>query len=324
MTDDVDFRELAEEKYGDQLDDLTEEQIDRLEKLFEKKLEKYGKERLALTSAIGSFNFEESAGGERETVYTVGVSGPRNFQGPTLFCYGIIDPEDGDPKRIAIIVPESDIKRPLSEIKELFTGGFQEITANISYSVADGYQNAYKGELGAQSEVFETVDEPERSDEEIRELVHEVVPKTKISEVSSGLTELKPDGWPVAFGADYKMIQDATILEAAVSGKGARYVFQDDSFLTASQLPPEVRGSDNEIGLVGFGDPEVMALDTESIVDVFGTIKPNDEGQPMVDIFGYYGHYEQEKEVNTSSSNESSNGSGGSNVSSEAVDERTI
>ena len=325
--DEVDFRELAEEKYGEKVTELGEERFERLEELFHEKLDKFGNERLALTSAIGSFNFEESSGGEKQTIYTVGVDGPRNFQGPTLFLYGILDPADPEqtPGRIAIIAPTSDLDDH-EAVKETFSEPFQEVSANISTRAAKGVAGAYVGELGSMGGGAFTVNEdPDRDFEERQEFVMDHLDEVKIGHVSEGLSATKDSGFAESFGADIKVIPYATILESAVSEKAARYVLQDDSFIEASDLPPEVRGEDNELGLVGYGDSDFMALDTESIVDVFGTITPNQSGQPTIDIFGYHGHYEQEAEINRSGSS-----SGGSaeesdtTVTGEAVDERTI
>lgn len=328
MTDDVDFRQLAKEKYGDKITQLQEEQVERLEELFHEKMDKFGNERLALTSAIGSFNFEESAGGQEELIYTVGVDGPRKFSGQTLFCYGVLDPEgeDSTPGRVAIVVPCSDVENP-DQVKEWFSEPFNALTGNISTSPAKGVRGAYTAEIGSMGDVFSVAEDDPRDFEERREFVMDHVEESKIAEISNGMSELKDSGYAQAFGADFKVISYATILEAAVSDKASRYVFQDDSFIEARDLPPEVRGEDDELGLVGFGDPDVMALDTESIVDVFGTITPSSEGQPRIDIFGYYGHHTNEKEVNTSSGSSDTGGSDGSSSSSatgEAVEERTI
>ena len=324
MSDEVDFKSLAQEKYGDKIDGLDDDQFERLEQLFHDKYEKFEDERLALTSAIGSFNFEQSSGGEEVTVYTVGCDGPRNFQGQTLFCYGVIDPENDAPGRISIIVPEDSVDKPLSEIKEMFSEPFSSIKANISFRPAKGFEGGYVGEVGSMGSVFSENEDDERSFEERQQFVMDHVETTQIGNISEGMTTTKEgNNWAAAFGADFKVIPYATILEAAVSGKGARYVFQDDSFIEARDLPPEVRGDDDELGLVGYGDPEIMSLNQESIVDAFGTITPNSDGQPTMDIFGFYGHYVDEKQVDPATGSESSSG-GSSEPSGEAIEERTI
>ena len=321
-----DFKSLAKEKYGDKLDGLDEDQFERLEQLFHQKYEKFENERLALTSAIGSFNFEQSSGGEEVTIYAVGSDGPRNFQGPTLFCYGVIDPEDDVAGRVSVIVPQDKVDQDLEDIRDMFAEPFQAITANVSYRPAKGVEGAYVAEVGSMGQVFRVDEDPALSYEERQEKVMDHVPVTEIGNISEGLTATKEgNNWAAAFGADFKVIPYATILESAVSGKGARYVFQDDSFIEARDLPPEVRGEDDELGLVGYGDPNVMALESESIVDVFGTITPNSDGQPTMDVFGYDGHYETQAEINTSSSDDSGGSDdGGSAATGEAIDERTI
>lgn len=321
---DISFQTLAEEKYGEKITALEPDAYDRLEGLFYEKLDKFGNERLALTSAIGSFNFEQSSGGEQVELYTVGASRIRSFQGPTVFGYGVLVPEDGTPGRISIIIPESSIDSSLEEVKEMFNDPFKRVSANISYRPAKGVEGGYVGEIGGMSSVFDEVEDEERTFDEAQEFVNSHVSNTRIADISQGLSKTK-DGsnWAAAFGVDFKRIEFATILESAVSEKGARYVLQDDSFIEASDLPPEVRGEDDELGLVAYADPDYMALDSESIVDVYGTITPNSDGQPTMDVFGYFGHYEQEATINRSSS---SNGSSGSDtkVTGDAVDERTI
>lgn len=327
--EDIDFEELAKEKYGDKVTGLEEDQFERLEELFYEKHEKFGDERLALTSAIGSFNFEQSSGGEEVTIYVVGSDGPRNFQGDTLFCYGVLDPEGEEetPGRIAIIAPDGSVDQSLLDIKDMFAEPYQAIKANISYRPAKRVEGAYVGEVGSMGEVFSVDDEDGRSFEERKQFVEDHVSVTQIGTISEGMTTTKEgNDWPEAFGADFKQIPYATVLESAVSGKGARYVFQDDSFIEARDLPPEVRGEDDELGLVAYADPDIMALQSESIVDVYGTITPNSDGQPTLDVFGYYGHYENEVEDRPVADESGSGGSssGSTEVTGEAIDERTI
>lgn len=328
MTQDVDFDKLVSESYGDRVDDLDQEGYNQLEETFEKKYEKFGDEKLALTSAIGSFNFEQNKGDSEEVlIYAVGTDFSPQFQGGTLFCYGVLD--DGDRSgRIVALVKGDDTDTPTSELREMWGEFGNPINATLDIRSTD-VLGTFVGEITTMDgDVFHEAEEVERSQPEIEEFIHEHVPKTEISNVSEGLTTTQTDNpFPVEFGVDFRRLEYATVLESNI-GKSARYILQDDSFLEASELDGQVRGEDNEVGLEAYADRETMTVSTESIADVYGMITPTQNGMVNMDIIGYDGHYVQEADVEPvdDSRNQSSGGSSEpeSSASSQAIDERTI
>jgi len=326
MTQEVDFDELVSEKYGKRVEALDEEGYNRLEQTFEKKYEKFGDEKLALTSAIGSFNFEQNKGDSEDVlIYGIGTDYSEQFQGGTLFCYGVLDTENRS-GRVVVLVKKGESNRPTDELREMFSD-LNPVRGSLDVRATD-INNAYVGEITTMDgDVFEEEESPDKSPQEIQEFVHEHVPKTEISNVSEGLTMTQTDSpFPVEFGVDFKRLEYATVLESNI-GKSARYILQDDSFLEASELDSVVRGEDNEVGLEAYADREVMTVETESIADVFGTITPTQSGQVNMDVFGYDGHYVQEVDVDPIDEQQrSDDGSSGSSssASSQAIDERTI
>lgn len=329
MSPDVDFDELASEKYGDRVEALDDESYENLRETFESKYEKFGDEKLALTSAIGSFNFEQNKGDSEEVLlYAVGTDYSEQFQGGTLFCYGVLDSENRS-GRIVVLVKGDDSNRSTDELREMFNESFAPIRANLDVRATD-IQGTFVGEVVTMDgNVFKPEESPERGPEEIETFVHDHVPKTEISNVSEGLTQTQADNpFPMEFGVDFRRLEYATVLESSI-GKSARYILQDDSFLEASELDGVVRGEDNEVGLEAYADREVMTVETESIADIFGMITPTQNGQVNMDIIGYDGHYVNEADVDPvdeRSQQSGQNGGSGSDsaASSQAIDERTI
>ena len=326
MSEDVDFLALMSEKYGDRMDELDDEQLARLNETFNKKMQKFGDERLALTSTIGSFNFEQNAGDSEEvTIYAVGSEGPRPFNGQTLFCFGVVEKEDGSSGRIVVLVNENDTDKSFSELKELFGDIYNPITAYIDVRESQKVPGTYIGEIATNSEVFKEKEGEDRSAEEIQEFVNDHVPTAQISTIGTDMSMTKSGShYAESFGVDFKRLEYATVLESNI-GKSARYIFQDDSFLEASELSPDVRGDDNEVGLVSWADAET-ALGTESIVDAYGSITPSADGQPTMRLYGFNAHYVNEVSVSspTESGGSTNSDDSSSSVSSQAIDERTI
>lgn len=330
MTQDADFEQLVTEKYGDRVEELTDEGLKELEETFESKFEKFGDEKLALTSAIGSFNFDRNKGDSEEVlIYSVGTDYSEQFQGGTLFCYGVLDGEERS-GRIVVLVKGNDTDSSPKELREMWNEMFTPIEASLDIRETD-VLGTYVGEITTMDgDIFSAVDSPERSPTEIEEFVHEHVPTTEVSSISEGLTQTQTDNpFPVEFGVDFKRLEYATVLESNI-GNSARYILQDDSFLEASELDVEVRGEDNEVGLEAYADREVMTVETESIADVYGMITPTQSGQVNMDIIGYDGHYVNEADVDPvddsggSSQQDRSSGGSESSASSQAIDERTI
>lgn len=342
MVDRNEFVELAEEKYGSKFTQLGDDAEERLFEKFEDKYETFGDESLALTAAVGSFNFEENMDGEagQLDVIGLGTNGPRPFgDSDALFCYGLAVPDEGKVGRIVIIVNEDDVKTSLYDIADLFKR-YNVVQAEINYREAGKVNGihegsaAYIGEIGVENEPFsDDVDEGEDviSLEDRKEMVEEHVPVAKIANVSEHYS-LMDNGYTANFGLDFKRIPNAVVLEARISSNGARYVFQDDSFLEPEELSPDVRGDDNDIGLAGWAEPHVAEFGQESIVDVFGTITPSDDGQTTIRIYGAAASQEgsvveveaPEEDDSSDGSSSQSSGSDSSGTSGEPVEERTI
>lgn len=325
--DDVEFRELASDKYGDRLENLSEDEVDSLEQTFLEKYEKFGDEKLALTSAIGSYNFEQNKGDSEEVlIYAVGFEMAENFQGGTLLCYGVLD--DGDRSgRIVALAKRDEIDQSIDDLKEMWSDAFAPIRATLDIRSTD-IDTTFVGEIATMGKkVFERDDEVEKSLEERRRFVNDHVPTTEIRHISDELTTLQTDSdFAAEFGVDFKRLEYATVLESNI-GKSARYILQDDSFLEASELTPEVRGEDNEVGLEAWANLDIMTVETESIADVYGTITPNQEGMLRMSVYGYDGHYINDADidpVDDSQSGASGGSSDESSASGQAIDERTI
>lgn len=338
MVDRNEFVELATEKYGSKYEGLDDEAADELFSRFEDKYETFGDKNLALTAAVGSFNFDQNMDGSTGEVDIIacGSNGPRPFgDTPALFCYGVAIPEDDKPGRIVIIVNQEDVSASLDDIAKMFKP-YSPVTAQINFreggkvvGIHEG-SNAYIGEIGSTDAPFETRDS-DRSQEEREELVKDHVPSAKIANVSENFS-LQDNGYTANFGLDFKRIDNAVVLEARISSNAARYVFQDDSFLEPEELSPDVRGDDNDIGLAAWAEPNVADFGQESIVDVFGTISPSDDGQTTMRVYGAAPAAEgsinpvEVPDEDDSGGSESSGSSGGesSQASGEPVEERTI
>lgn len=338
MTDRNDFVELATEKYGSKFGGLESDAVDDLFERYKEKLDTFGDESLALTAAVGSFNFDENMEGSTGEVdiIAVGNNGPRPFgDTPALFCYGVAIPEESKAGRVVIIVNEEDVSRSLHDVALDFTP-YTSLTAEINMREASKVSGphegsgSYIGEIGSTDEPF-SARESERDWDDRAELVKDHVPQARIAEISEHYSQRDGD-YTANFGLDFKRIGEAVVLSARISANAGRYVFQDDSFLEPEELSAEVRGDDNDIGLAAWAEPHVATFDQESIVDVYGSITPSDDGQVTMRVYGAAPHMEgsiipaeaPEASSDDEGSPQQSQESDSSSASSEPVEERTI
>lgn len=317
--DDVSFRELASETYGDQFESLDEEDIQALEEIFDEKRSEYDRPILALSATFGEYNVQKKRGGKDVVIYAVGSDGPRTFRGETLFAYGVYAGGDDPAGRVVVIIPQENIDQPLTDIQEVFNNTYKPVQANLSVRPAQNVAGTYVAEIGAPGTEFEIV-EDDRNQQEREEFIRSHVPTITIAESVEKMSLVSPEsGFAEDFGVDFKLIQDVNALIASISSKASRYVFQDASFMSPDFLDAEIRGDEDEIGLVSYARPEVMAVEEGSIADVFGIVTPNQDGQMIMNAVGYDPIQVQEAAIPAPTSDDSSG-----NTSSDSIDERTI
>lgn len=331
------FRERAKDKYGERIDEISEGQVEQLESLFNEKIEKFdGNEKMAWTAAASEFNFSQNAGPKDVRVLAIGVDGlPDSFaDSQAMVLFGVAIPEgDNEAGKIAIVVEENDLNgQTLDDVVDLFTEEiFRPVDAKIDYwSNSLKVPNAYRGEVveemnssdGDGDHYFTRVDEPDMDFETRKNVVENHTELLEIKESPSNLS-LKDEGYLADFGLDIKRVDGAAIVMSDVSATGARYIMQDDSFLDAGDLPQQVRsGEGDNIGLLGWAQPEAMHIASGGHASVYGAVRTTDDGDVRMDIYGYEPIFDCE-EVPIPEETESSGGSGTS-ADGESIDEQMI
>ena len=291
------FRTLAEDRYGEQVAKLDDSDLDELEALFDEKMDEYGSERIALTAAVGEFNFDRhSSGGPTEDVemYVLGANGPRPFgkddngnKEYAVIGKALVVLEDRPVGLASVVCQGPNLDHSLDHITQMFSEDFfSPLGVRATVNEVDQMDSAYVVNPVDGDPWFD-VEDRTLSHEEVRRQFEQRVDRAEIARVGESLSRENDDGYTVGFGVDMKRLEFATVLDANVTDKAGRYVVMDESYLEPSELSPQVRGEDEEAGLVLWTNPDIMAVEEESLVNVWGAVSPDSDGKVEMRAVGW-------------------------------------
>jgi hypothetical protein len=338
MSDSEDRKSL-EEVVIDRFDEnklrgIPDDELEDLREQYAEIYEQVGREGMAFAKVFSDYNFDKHvANSDIVRVNAIGANGPRPFGGQdALFLYGAAVPEDEQMGAVVILILEEDTEEyTLTELSEMFSEFGEPFDIDLDIRPADVVADAYIGEIPEGStagDVIERADPEDVSSEGERvNRIKQVTEEADIIHIGSNLS-MQDEGYPADFGVDLKRIEPCSITSSQVSAKGSRYELQDDSFLNAEQALDEsiIGTEDKAAGLVGWAEPQVMALETGSMLDsLYGTVDVNDEGRVEISIVGYNPEAVEEATVPADTDDSGGSGSGSTtSASGEAVEERTI
>lgn len=325
MTDDE--TDWVEETFGERVEQEDELALDDVRQWHEQNLEEYDDEAMAEVTTLSDWNEHVSMApdGEVEMIVIGGDDDPFN-NGQVFSGYALCIPED-DPVRLGAIRFETE-NVDLDEVREFFYEPFRAVTGEFDIRDAEKPvgSNAYR--LDAVTSTTLEAADSDKTREERKEMVDDFVPEAKIASIGDSLSLTNENGFAAAMGVDMRRIPGAFIHETRVGDDSARLIVQDNSFVDARDLGKDVRGDEEEAGLVCWTDPDVLRREegvlTESTIgDLYGSITPNQDGHVTMNLFGIdvtSGQYREEQEDTGSSGQEEavSSGAGG------ADEERTI
>jgi len=317
----------VEETFSDRVADEDNVDLDDVKEWYEDKLEEYGNQKLARSTVQSEFNSWVNSGADGEVqMITIGAQDDPFNNGDMFIGYALCIPEN-DPVRLGAVMFDRDDIDPtpfMSHFYEPFTaiqGDF-----DIRDSQKPVGSNAYT--LNAVPSTNVTEFDAEKDREERRDMVLDFVSEAEIANIGDHLSLTNDRGFAAGFGVDLRVIKDAYVHEARVGDNGARLVLQDDSFVDARDLGKDVRGEDGDAGLNAFIDPELVDFGEGSILDVYGSITPNQDGKVTMSVYGVDAVYKTEREDSgggsESAANESSASRGGGSGGAGADQERTI
>jgi hypothetical protein len=323
-SDETDYQ-WVEDTFADRVENEDGVTLDDVKAWYDKKLEEYEDERLVKTTVQAEFNswINTQADGEVQMITIGGSDDPFN-NGEVFVGYALCIPED-DPVKLGAVVFDSKTVDMDDSVRDMFyepyTPGKGEF--DIRNAQAPVGDNAYRLDAVETTEV--TRFEPEKDLDERRDMVLDFVDDAKIADIGDHLSLTDDRGFAATFGVDMRRIPEAYVHEARI-GKAARLVVQDDSFVDARDLGKDVRGDDEEAGLVAFADTGLVDFDTGSIVDLYGALTPNQDGQVTMDVIGVdpVRAVEREDDDGDDSSSASKEESAGGSSSAGADEERTI
>lgn len=275
----------VEETFQDRVEGEDDVTLEDVEEWYADKLEEYDDEKLARITVQAEFNSWVNAGADGEVdMVTIGARDDPFNNGDVFMGYAIAIPEDR-PVRPAVVEFRRDTIDP-DPFLEYFYEPYTPIRGEFDFRDAPAPvgSKAYRMEAVETTEIEEF--EAERDLEGRKELVKDIIPKAEIANIGDYLSLTNDDGWAASFGVDMRLIEDAYVHEVRVGENAARLVIQDDSFVDARDLDKTVRGEDEEAGLAGFGDTEMIDFGEGSIADIYCSVTPDDDGQVTMGVIG--------------------------------------
>jgi len=327
--DEAQEEDWVADTFADRVADEDNVTLEEVREWYEDKLQEYDSEKLAQITVQSEFNSWVNSGADGEVrMITIGAQDDPFNNGNVFIGYALCIPEDS-PVRLGAVMFDRQEMDP-----EPYMGYFYEPFQPIKgeFDIRDAQKpvgsNAYT--LNAVASTHVEKFEAEKDREERKEMVLDFVPEAEIASIGDHLSLTNDRGFAAGFGVDLRVIRDAYVHEARVGDNGARLVLQDDSFVDARDLGKDVRGEDGDAGLNAFIDPEMVDFGDGSILDVYGSITPNQDGKVTMSVFGVEAVHKTERE-DTGGSDSGSSGSeesvsrGGTNSGGAGADEeRTI
>jgi len=283
--DDLEMEE-ARELFNEQLKDVKENSTDAV-----------GDRTIQSTAFVqfrSKYNEDQAIDADAETVdiIAIGHSGIQEWKnGDTLLAYGIANPEDEPANKGVFIIDGEDA--PLGEIKEQFEP-FNALEGNFSVSVSSEVSDLYVCNSTDETEVMSS--EIDMTEGERHEWVNEnhVTDRATLVDVTDHISQTNSQGYTAEFGGDIKRMQ-ATVVDFYIPDDWSYGVLtlQDESVVDpVEELDEEVIGDDAENtrtpGLTGWIDPETITFGEYSVMDFYGTIARNDNGELKMNVFGAY------------------------------------
>lgn len=320
----------VEDTFAERVEDEENVTLQDVKTWYEDKLEEYGDQKLARITVQSEFNSWVNTGADGEVrMITIGANDDPFNNGDVFMGYALCIPEDSPVRVGAVVFDRGDID-VTEELKSKFYEPFTPVKGD--FDIRDAQKpvgsNAYT--LNAVEQTTVTEFDAEKDLDERREMVQEYIPTARIAEIGEALSLTNDRGFAAGFGVDMRLIEDAYVHEARVGDNGARMVLQDDSFVDARDLGEDVRGEEGDAGLNAFIDPEQVDFGDGSILNVYGSIAPNQDGKVTMSVYGVDPVHKTEREGDSgggssgSSAQEDSVGGGGSSGSVGADEERTI
>lgn len=287
-----DFRSLLGDLVNHGIDDKTDTYVDAVRDKASStqfQTDYAGQPKFAVLSAVSSINKQDhmQPATQKVRLYTLGYDSlPPGFgDSRAATFYGVAVPDDEPVGKIVIVVTEDELNgQSMDDVIDLFTGeAYTAIDAEISITDNTKVSGSYQAEVVDRDpddeSIFQTVDDPDREFGERKEIVEGQVEQAEILNISQSISLEQDDSpFPADFGLDLRMIDQASPLQSNVSGNGTRYVFQDNSYIEATDLPEYVRGDENEAGLVCWSEPESMHIDESGWVRLFGIVEESTTG----------------------------------------------
>lgn len=230
-------------------------------------------------------------------ILTVGHGGVREWNDrdnggkkDVLIAYGIVNPgpdEDGNdrPYGIGVFICDETDGVDIGNLRSAFGKTLNNLKGYFTVQESDELPNTYVLNSSDKTRVEEV--ETDMSDEEKREFLHQFIEEeAAIANIHQHLSAMNSDGFPAEFGADLKRME-ATVIDFHKGDGFNTYTLLDDSVVDPDELGADiVSDRARSPGLTAWVPDEFHQWGENSLLEVYGTISRNDDGQINMNVSG--------------------------------------
>lgn len=269
-----------------------------------------------LSSVSGSIIQGSRSGGPVEDVkiLSIGHNGVQKWSDgddgkkEVLVAFGIVNPVDEDkPMQMANIVCDETDGVDVHNLKKQFRT-LNTLEGKFQISEADDLSNVYNLQSSEDTKVEE--EESDMSEEEKREHLNRFVDDhVSLDSIAEYMSTTNSDGYLAARGADMRRIT-ATVVDW-YSGDGFNtYTVIDESTLGGDNLNPDAISDQGRTpGLTVWCADEFFKYGCDSLLEIYGPISRNDDGQISMQAVGISPLTQVEMDESQQTSGDSTNDS---------------
>lgn len=230
-------------------------------------------------------------------ILSVGHGGVRQWQDrdnggekDVLIAYGIVNPgpdEDGNdrPYGIGVFVCDETDGVDIGNLRDAFGETLNNLKGYFTVQESDELPNTYVLNSSDKTRV-ESV-ETDMSQEEKRDFLHQFVEEeANIATIHQHLSATNEEGYSAEFGADIKRME-ATVIDYHKGDGFNTYTLLDDSVVDPDELGADiVSDRARSPGLTAWVPDEFHQWGENSLLEVYGSIRRNEDGQISMNVCG--------------------------------------
>lgn len=280
-------KELYREKFKEAVDDVNSEYFTKEEAVQTAKdcIVEMVKSELVKDSREGG-NRGEAEPVEMITIGHSGVTGWGDDNDDVLYGYAVVSPEGREKQTATVLVHEGkggDVDRAK---EQFFSEPATHCKGWFDVTEHDRLDDHYMLRTTEESKITEYEygdDDPIPKPQLVKAIQQQVEP-VDVENVHNHVTQKNAEEYPVAFRGDLRRLR-VTVVDAVMTEDSNIYTVMDETTPTPETLPERVQGDQGRSpGLTCFVEDDFFKYGSESVVEIIGIVKVNNDGEILVSV----------------------------------------